>query len=146
MPEVSSEQLESLTGQVVELVESARGLNESYQSLRDNHVIPAVVGLLGGYTDIIATAMSDDVWAEHAWKWDAPNCVIAAARTSRVTLYDATKPSLPIWREYQTGGTSGSMSGHVLAPNASITSIALCGDMLIVGKDEATGNWIWKPG
>ena len=141
MPEVSSEQLESLTGQVVELVESARGLNESYQSLRDNHVIPAVVGLLGGYTDIIATAMSDDVWAEHAWKWDAPNCVIAAARTNRVTLYDATKPSLPIWREYQTGGTSGSMSGHVLAPNASITSIALCGDMLIVGKDEATGNW-----
>lgn len=104
-------------------------------------VVPAVTKLLAGYTDIIATAMSDDTWAANAYKWGGPSRVFAAARTNRVTLYDATKPSMPIWREYQTGGTSGSMTGHVLAPNASITCIELCGDALVVGKNESTGNW-----
>lgn len=115
---------------------AAAALAESTKVGGEDYVIPAVVQLLAGYTDVVDTAISDDVWAAHAYKWGGPRKVLAVAQANRVVLHDLTKPGVPEWMEFN--GSWSFASGNMLViagtSQAPITSVEFAGDYLMVGS------------
>ncbi|MCV6612448.1 MAG: hypothetical protein OIF55_16930, partial [Amphritea sp.] len=137
-------QVQALAAQVAAdklLVESTKIGDEDY-------VVPAVVQLLAGYADVVDVAISDAVWAEHAYKWGAPAQFVAVGLADKVVLHNLTKPGLPVWIELNNAGSSpGEWTGNAIPYNGGsgsdgwISSIACVGSLLCVGRAETAGNW-----
>jgi hypothetical protein len=76
----------------------------------NNYVVPgSTTNLIGGSvyrTELVAVVLSDDMWAEHAYKWGAPAKVAAIARKGVIQLIDLTKPSYPVWKEIAQSSSS----------------------------------------
>lgn len=106
---------------------------ESIKNGDEDYVIPAMTTLLSQYSNVVATAVSDEIWAENAHRWDAPRRVLAVAEKSKVTLHDLTRPDLPVW-------WSAAQKNHrtVLGyAGRSIKSVQLAGSYLLVGNSDS---------
>lgn len=113
----------------------------------EDYIVPAATTLLSGYSDVVATAVSDGVWAANAHRWGAPQRVLAVAHDYRevysgrseytkISLLDLTKPSLPVWLVLERGK-------HFWNAGKGI-SLVLSGSLLILGvrshRDDYSGN------
>lgn len=106
----------------------------------EDYIIPAVTQLLSTYTNVVATAISDDIWAEHSHKWGAPKQVLAIAQTGKVALHDLTKPTLPLWREIvNTTVNEGLIHQNLWRGGRVVSAISLCGSVLLLNPWLTTG-------
>jgi len=103
----------------------------------EDYTIPAVTKLLA-QNNVIATAVSDDVWAEHSYQWGGPSKVLVATDGSDVFFYDMTKPSLPIWKTLIGGAPTCAIWS---AGDVDLTSLVLAGPYLIVGSRKPESSY-----
>lgn len=117
---------------------------ESVKTGDEAYVVPAVVKLLTGYTDVVDTAISDDIWAKHAHRWGAPKKVLVVAEKDRVVLHDLTKPGLPVWRSaaasainaYIAGWRAGIDTARTTLLASNISGVAISSGMVLVGSQN----------
>ncbi|MAY42380.1 MULTISPECIES: hypothetical protein [unclassified Neptuniibacter] len=105
----------------------------------EDYVIPAVTALLDTYTDVVDIAVSDDIWAEHSYKWGAPKRVMVVALDMKVVLHDLTKPGLPIWREH-VNETIAEWERNVWRGGRTTDAIALVGGSLCIAVSLRDGT------
>ncbi|MCJ8337569.1 MAG: hypothetical protein MJK10_03780 [Pseudomonadales bacterium] len=126
------------------LAETAKDLAVSTSIGDEDYVIPAVATLLNTYTDVVATAVSDDVWAEHSYKWGAPTKILAIAVADSIVLHDLTKPSLPVWQMINKPNNSqfnwpeANVIGEEKYP---IRDIVFSSASLVVGTTREAGEY-----
>ncbi len=99
----------------------------------EDYIIPAVTQLLTTYTNVVATAISDDIWSEHSHKWGAPKQVLAVAQLDKVTLVDLTKPTFPVWKTMARNSFFWDSTDAV--------TLAFVADTLVIGPKALDQSW-----